>query len=146
MRLGAPEVNFHSLEPGMHMEIIDTQTMQVWQTMANVSLEEYNSLDLDDRYRRAGFGALTGWCSWFRSSPDAKEPGPMQTMEFGGHLWSYCAKPMDGPTYPAGDDGPRRLSINKHHCILYRAGTTPHVYSCWPGNAVATTIQRQGKS
>ena len=29
---------------------------------------------------------------------------------------------------------------------VYRAGATPHVYSCWPGNAVATTIQRQGKS
>ena len=29
---------------------------------------------------------------------------------------------------------------------VYRAGATPHIYSCWPGNAVATTIQRQGKS
>jgi hypothetical protein len=120
---GIPIENFHPIEPGLHMEIIDTKTMQVWQTMANVTLEDDRTLTLEDPYRKAGIGALAGYCSYFRRSPDAEVSGPMQTMELGGHRWSHCAIPGGPPSFPAGPDGPRLMAVNKHHSIVYAAGT-----------------------
>ncbi len=121
--LGLPVENFHPTEPGLHMEILDTQTMQVWQVMANVKQEEYDALVVEDRYRKVGVGSLSAYCSFFRRSPDAERDGPMNTLEQGGYRWSNCAQPKGAPAFPAGPDGPRLMKVSKYHSIVYAAGS-----------------------
>ena len=98
---GIPAENFHPIEPGLHMEIMDTGTRMVWQAMANASREDYEALVVEAPYRKTGVGALAGYCSYFRKSPNAEQDGPMETLELGGYLWSRCAQTVFGPLGPA---------------------------------------------
>lgn len=119
---GLPIDNFHPAEPGLHMEILDTRSMQVWQVMNNVTRDEYKAVEVDDVYRKVGVGALAAHSSFFRRSPGAESDGPMRTLELGGHRWSLCAIP-GVPSMPAEPDGPRLVSVDKHHSLVYAEGT-----------------------
>lgn len=121
--IGVPAENMHPVDKGLHMEIIDVNTMRVWQTMDNVTVAQYEALTLEDPYSKAGIGPLAGYTSFFRQSPDAQEVGPMETIVVDGHRFSHCANPIGDAQLPAGPDGPRHMKINKHHSIVYEAGT-----------------------
>lgn len=120
---GIPIENFHPIEPGLHMEIMDTGTRMVWQAMDSVSQEDYEALVVEAPYRKTGIGALSGYCSYFRKSPNADQEGPMETLELGGYSWSRCAQPAGTPRFPAGPEGPTLIEVNKHHTIVYAAGS-----------------------
>ena len=120
---GLPAENFHPVEPGLHMEIMDAGTRMVWQAMANVSQEDYETLVVEAPYQKTGVGVLAGYCSYFRKSPNADHDGPMETLELGGYSWSRCAQPAYAPRFPAGPDGPTQIEVNKHHTIVYAAGS-----------------------
>ena len=124
---GVPIENFHPPTGGLHLEIIDTSSMQVWQTMADVTLEQYKALKVEPPYREVGIGngqaRLSAHTSYFTRSPDAEQDGPMEKFEYGGLVWSNCARPADGPEHPAGPDGPVQMRVQKHHHIVYAAGS-----------------------
>jgi len=119
LEAGLTVENFHPLGKGLHMEIMDTQTMDVWQTMADVTREDYAKLDPGERYRKVGIGSLAGDCSYFRRSPDAGSDGAMDEMQHAGHVWKRCARPAGAPSLPVGQGGPHQLSVIKYHSIVY---------------------------
>jgi len=123
---GVPIENFHPATGGLHMEIIDTSTSQVWQTMDDITTADAEALSVEPPYREVGIGngkaRLSGHTSFFTRSPDADRNGPMETLEVAGHRWSNCARPIGAPAHPAGRDGPVQMSVQKHHTIVYEAG------------------------
>lgn len=119
-----PESNFHTGAPDdLHMEIMDTRVRQVWQVLEPVARDEFQRLVLSPPFVKIGVGrgAMDG--SYFRRSPGAETDGPMETMEYAGYLFSLCARPVGEPELPAGPEGPRRLLVDKHHTVIYRAGS-----------------------
>ncbi len=137
---GIPIENLHPLEPGLHIEIIDTSNMQVWQTMANVTYDDYAALQVEAPYRKVGIGGLAAYCSFFRRSPNADSDGAMESMDYGEHHFSRCASPVGAPSFPAGPDGPRLMSINKHHSIVYTAGRDLHYLESPDGDAYVHVV------
>jgi len=121
--VGLPVENFHPAGNGLHMEIMDTRSRQVWQTMSDVTQTEYQALAVEAPFVKIGIGALAGHLSYFRRSPGAAVDGAMDRMEYAGHTWSQCAKPDGAPRFPFGPDGPRQISVLKHHSIVFAAGS-----------------------
>ena len=124
---GVPPENF-MISPGQpHMEIMDTRSQQVWQSLEPVLREDYDSMEIEPHHRRVGlgFGTMDEHC--FRRSPDATEDGPMELTEFAGRQFVRCARPDSPPTQPEGAGGPTRLSVHKFHTLIYRAGRSVDV-------------------
>jgi len=114
----------------LHMEILDTTNRNVWQTIEPISLQEYKAVVLDPPWVKVGVGASVFDEHWFDRSPDAAESGAMAVRDIGGRGFALCARaPADGGTLPAGPDGPRRLLVEKHHVVRYRAGRTVSILS-----------------
>ena len=129
-----PPENF-MISPGQpHMEIIDTRSQQVWQSLAPVSREDYDAMEIEPHLRRVGHGIGTMDQHCFRRSPDAAEDGPMELAEFGGRRFGNCARPDSPPTQPEGTGGPTRLSVQKHHTLIYHAGRSVDVITLPDGS------------
>jgi hypothetical protein len=106
----------------LHMEILDTQTAKVWQVMSGVGRAEYDALVVEPPYIKVGAGYAAMDEAYFARSPGADSDGPMELCELFGHTWGHCARPASSPELAAGEDGPRRLIVDKHHVVIYRAG------------------------
>lgn len=122
------------------MEILDASTQEVWQTLQVVTLEDHRALDVGDAFRKVGIASGAMDASYFRRSPGADADGPMRTMEFGGHTWSYCARPELPPTQVAGEKGPMRLPVDKHHTLIFDAGRSLPVLRTPDGDDYVHTI------
>jgi hypothetical protein len=126
------------VEPrSLHMEILDTSTREVWQTLQPVKREDYDALELERRFIKVGIGRGAMDESWFRRSPGAKADGAMKTLEIGGHTWSFCARPE--PATSEGSD-PRRLSVDKHHTLVFHPGRVLPVIRLPDGSEYVHTI------
>lgn len=105
-----------------HMEIIDTAEGKVFQPMNGVTRAEYDAIDAQPPYVKVGIGLGAMDEGGFLRSPGAEVDGPMEVRALYGHSWSFCARPLGAPELPAGPDGPRRILVDKHHVVAYRAG------------------------
>ena len=121
-----PENSIVEAKNGLHMEILDTSTRQVWQALEPATREDYDALELEPPFIKVGIGSGAMDESYFRRSPGAAADGPMKTLELGGHTWSYCARPLEVAQpeliQPAGEPGPRRIRVDKHHSLVFHAG------------------------
>ena len=137
-----PENEIVEARTGLHMEILEPSTRKVWQTLQPVTRANYEALDPGPDFIKVGIASGAMDASYFRRSPGADEDGPMQTLELGGHTWSYCARPSgDPPTLPGGEKGPRQLSVDKHHTLVFWAGRPLPLIRRPDGTEYVHTIQ-----
>lgn len=121
----SPDVSEENIQLDLdrpHMEIMDTREVKVWQAMSAVTREEYQALAIEPPYLKLGVGLAAMDSAYFRRSPGAAADGPMEARELFGYSWRYCARPQGAPELVAGPEGPRKLRVDKHHVLLYRAG------------------------
>jgi hypothetical protein len=72
---------------------------------------------------KVGLGRAAMDAHWFRRSPGAPEDGAVELRELYGREFLFCAMPeVAGLGESVEPGGPRRLMVNKHHSLLYRAG------------------------
>jgi hypothetical protein len=106
----------------LHGELLDPTTGNVWQSLEPISRADYEALPLEPSWLRIGVGSGAMDEHWFARSPGAREDGPMEQREIGGHRFGLCARPASAPTQPEGPDGPRHVLVEKHHVIRFAAG------------------------
>ena len=107
----------------LHAELLDLETGTVWQSHRTISREAYEALVLPPHLRKVGIGTGVMDAHYFRRSPGADEDGPVATQEVEGHLFIHCANPpKDGPESPV-DGGPQLLRVDKHHSLIFEAGS-----------------------
>lgn len=117
-----PHQNFMLDPERPHMEILETATGAVWQARYPVSAEQYEAFEPPTGFAKVGLGVAAMDTHWFRRSPDAGEDRPVRVRELGGREFAFCAALDAAPETPFGPDGPRRLRVDKHHTLLFRAG------------------------
>jgi hypothetical protein len=121
----SPEIPKKNIQTDLdqpHMEILDTSTARVWQVMSGVTRAEYDALEVVLPYVKVGVapGNMDG--GYFTRSPRQDVDGPMEVRDLFGHTWVYCASPLGAPELVAGEKGPRKITVDKHHVVIYRAG------------------------
>jgi hypothetical protein len=103
-----------------HMEVLDTQTREVWQSRLPVSRDEYDAMVIDAPLIKIGIGCAAMDAHYFRRSPGAAHDGPVRLREISGRVFLFCAMPdAAGPTRPFGPEGPSQLIVNKFHTVHY---------------------------
>ena len=103
-----------------HAEVLDVATRTIWQSVDPVSREELAALKLPDGFIPVGVGVMDS--HYFRQSPGASEPGPVNDMIIEGGRFIHCANPpANGPETPI-EGGPVRLWVDKHHSLVFEAG------------------------
>lgn len=117
-----PEGN-HLVDPDEpHAEVIEIGTQRVWQTRLPITRDAFHALTLEPGLAKIGIGLAAMDGHYFRRSPGAREDGPVETRTIDGRVWVHCAKPASAPSLPAGPEGPRLLTVDKHHSLIFRAG------------------------
>ena len=108
----------------LHAEVLDLETHNVWQTHGPISREAYDAIELPAKHVKVGIGSGVMDEHYFRRSPGAAADGPLSEREIGGHRFIHCANPpKGGPETPVGDD-PKLLRVDKHHSVIFEAGST----------------------
>jgi hypothetical protein len=107
-----------------HAEVIETSTRTVWQSVAPITEKEFAALALPEGIAPVGLGCGVMDEHYFRQSPGAVAPGPVQHRLIDGRRFIHCANPpATGPERPI-PDGPLRLMVEKHHSLIFEAGST----------------------
>lgn len=102
-----------------HVEILDTETGEVWQSSLPLSPEACAALVLPETFHNLGTGAMAMGAHFFRRSPGALTDGPVVLRDIAGHRWLHCANaPPDGPTRPY-PGGPLLMLVDKHHSLVF---------------------------
>ncbi len=105
-----------------HAEVLEKATRTIWQSVEPVSREELAALKLPDGFVPVGFGRGVMDAHYFRQSPGASEPGPVNDMIIEGQRFIHCANtPASAPETPIAG-GPARLWVDKHHTLVFEAG------------------------
>jgi hypothetical protein len=121
-----PDIPAHNLMVDcheLHAELLDLETRTVWQSHRPITGEAYDALALPSSLLKIGIGAGVMDTHYFRRSPGADVDGPLAERDIEGHLFVHCANPpKGGPETPVGDD-PRLLRVDKHHSLIFEAGT-----------------------
>ena len=106
-----------------HAEVIELATRTVWQSVEPISHNEFAQLALPDGIAPVGVGCGVMDAHYFRQSPGAKGPGPVNVRFIDGRRFIHCANPpAAGPDKPI-PDGPARLMVDKHHTLIFEAGS-----------------------
>lgn len=106
-----------------HAEVIEVATRNVWQSVEPLSHKELTQLVLPDGVAPVGVGSGVMDTHYFRQSPGAEAPGPVTDRLIDGRRFIHCANPpVAGPERPF-PDGPARLMVDKHHTIIFEAGS-----------------------
>ncbi len=88
-----------------------------------MSHEELTQLVLPEGVTPVGVGCGVMDTHYFRPSPGAEVPGPVTDRLIHGRRFIHCANPpVTGPERPF-PDGPARLMVDKHHTIIFEAGS-----------------------
>lgn len=117
-----------------HHEIINTETMEVWQALEPSTLEAFEAMEVEAPWAKVatGFGRMDE--SYFRRSPGMDEDGPMATMEAFGFVWSHCANPDMAGAVQHGENGPREISVHKYHTMIFHGGHDLDILCAPDGN------------
>jgi hypothetical protein len=106
-----------------HAEVLEVATRTVWQSAEPISHEAFAQLALPEGILPVGIGSGVMDAHYFRQSPGAAAPGPVQDRFIDGRRFIHCANPpAGGPEMPI-PDGPVRLMVDKHHTIIFEAGS-----------------------
>lgn len=106
-----------------HAEVIEVATRRVWQSVKPISHEEFSQLALPEGIVAAGINSGVMDAHYFRASPGAEVPSPVRDRFIDGRRFIHCANaPAAGPERPI-PDGPQRIVVDKHHTIIFEAGS-----------------------
>ncbi|MCR9278676.1 MAG: hypothetical protein NXH85_11945 [Pseudomonadaceae bacterium] len=106
-----------------HAEVIEIATRTVWQSVEPISEDSFQALALPEGIARVGLGCGVMDAHYFRQSPGADAPGPVTDRFIDGRRFIHCANPpAAGADRPPGD-GPLRLVVDKHHTLIFDAGS-----------------------
>jgi len=106
-----------------HAEVLEVTTRTVWQSVEPISHEAFAQLALPEGIVPVGTGSGVMDAHYFRQSPGTAAPGPVQDRFIDGRRFIHCANPpAGGPEMPI-PDGPVRLMVDKHHTIIFEAGS-----------------------
>jgi len=105
-----------------HAEVLEISTRSVWQSVEPITREGFAALSRPNGYIRVGIGSGTMDARYFRQSPGAAQPGPVNERVIGNLRFIHCANPpADGADTPIAD-GPQRLVVDKHHTLIFEPG------------------------
>ena len=106
-----------------HAEVLEVATRTVWQSVEPISREEFAELALPDGIVPVGVGSGVMDAHYFRQSPGAEAPGPVRDKFIDGRRFIHCANPAAAGPERLAPDGPVRLMVDKHHTIIFEAGS-----------------------
>ncbi len=106
------------------MEVMNTQTQDVWLCQQPVTKEQYKALQPPAPIIKSGLGRATFDSAWFLRSPGAAEEGALEAMDISGLGFSRVARLRE---MRASHDGPTRLVVEKYHVLGFEAGAALHV-------------------
>lgn len=124
--LNLPAGNCQANPRGLHMEIMNLQTRDVWLSSAPISKDFFNEFAPETGWIKLGMAHGAMDAAGFRRSPGAAEDGPLETREFGGHPFFRVARP-EKPGPSSGDGAPMKLTVHKHHTVAFKAGAKVRV-------------------
>ncbi len=98
-------------------------TRTVWQSVEPISHEEFAKLALPEGVVPLGIGSGVMDAHYFRQSPGAATPGPVQDRFIDGRRFIHCANPPATGSERPIPDGPARLMVDKHHTLIFEVGS-----------------------
>ena len=135
-----PKKNFPIDCQALHSEIIDLDTGTVWQSHLPMSRDIYDNLELPPALRKVGIGRGVMDQHYFRRSPQASVDGPVTEKVIAGHAFFHCANPpADGAEMPI-PGGPALLRVDKHHSLVFHAGSELQLVTTEPGKTFIQVI------
>ena len=106
-----------------HAEVLEVATQTVWQSVEPISHVEYAQLALPEGIVPVGIGSGVMDAHYFRQSPGAEAPGPVRDRFINGRRFIHCANPPAAGAERPIPDGPARLIVDKHHTLIFEAGS-----------------------
>ena len=123
-----------TLGEGLRIEVMESETRNVWLGQAAVTVEQARSLRLPEGFTLAGLAPAVADAAYFGRSPGAEVDGPLDVMEVDGLRFAFVARPVG---HEPEITGATVMTVDKHHSMLYRAGHTIDVLDLGDGT-VAT--------
>jgi len=105
----------------LFMELMETDTRDVWLAQRPITLERYEALVPPDGFVKSGIGRSAHDAAFFRRSPGAAFDGPLSTMDVDGITFSHVARPG---RFEPGFTGVFVLPVYKYHRVMFAAGRT----------------------
>lgn len=117
-----PSPNVTVKPKGLHMEIFDPRSGDVWLHQQPISEADYQAFRPEPPYVKSGLGRSAMDFAWFKRSPGAEIDGVLEQRRIGGLDWVRVARPRQFRGLARGN-APTRLVIEKHHVIGFEAGS-----------------------
>jgi len=108
----------------LFMELMNSDTRDVWLAQRPVSRERYAELVAPEGFVKSGIGPSAHDAAFFRRSPGAAFDGPLDTMDVDGMTFSHVARPG---RFEPGFTGVFVLPVYKYHRVMFAAGRTIEV-------------------
>lgn len=114
----------------LHGEVYETATGTVWLNQTPMTRQQFQDMELPEGFVKTGIGESVAAAAYFSRTPGTPHDGPLTARDIGGFRFSLVAKP-GAPEMPA--PGVFVLYVEKHHRVLYRAGSTIEVMNFGDG-------------
>ena len=121
MRAATPESGRRlRVERDLFMEIVDTQTQQVWGATAAIQPEDWTQLTPEPPFVKASMGVVSPDATAFRNAPDASGT-PLKEKTICGHQFLQIA--IGGrPKPPSRPGEPMEIMVTKAHTVGFQSG------------------------
>ena len=107
-------------ERGLFMEVVNTQTQQVWGTTSAIKLADWDRLAPEPPFVKASSGLVSPDATVFRHAPGA--PGaPLEERVIAGRPFLQIAT-AGQPKPPSQPDAAMEIMITKAHTVGFRRG------------------------
>lgn len=121
MQEATPESGRHLLGGrDLFMEVVDTQTQQVWGAASAIQPKDWEQLELEPPFVKASTGLVSPDATAFRHAPDT--PGaPIAETTISGHQFLQIA--IGGrPKPPSRPGEPMEIMVTKAHTVGFLSG------------------------
>ncbi len=121
MQEATPESGRHLLGGrDLFMEVVDTQTQQVWGAASAIQPKDWEQLKLEPPFVKASTGLVSPDATAFRHAPDT--PGaPIAETTISGHQFLQIA--IGGrPKPPSRQGEPMEIMVTKAHTVGFQSG------------------------
>lgn len=121
MKQATPDTGRHLLGGrGLFMEVVNTQTQQVWGTKSAIQIEDWERLNPESPFVKASTGLVSPDATAFRHSPGA--PGaPLEERTISGHEFLQIAI-AGKPKPPSQPNAAMEIMITKAHTVGFQRG------------------------
>lgn len=110
----------------LHVEVMDPRTFDVWLHQAPLTAAEARAFRPEPPYFTSGVGHGAMDRAWFLRSPGSDGDGALESRRIGGREFVRVARPLGFRGLAAGD-APTRVRVDKHHVLVFAAGSAVRV-------------------